>query len=146
NPAGKVKRRRTKRFRPQQCRGKIRQKEDFKGRATPRQTEVVALVRPLEAVELDLQRGCGRTSGACNCRRLNTGTAATKLNDFPYRLQRPNQCHKRRYRSFPSAQLRAAANAASIFAGDLPPAWAESGRPPPLPSTCGAISLIQSPA
>ena len=37
-------------------------------------------------------------------------------------------------------------SAAGIFSGDLPPAWARSGRPPPPPPTTGATSLSQLPA
>ena len=36
----------------------------------------------------------------------------------------------------------ARASAAPIFDGSVPPAWASSGRPPPLPPTIGAIWLI----
>ena len=42
--------------------------------------------------------------------------------------------------------LIACSSAAWILSGDLPPAWARSGRPPPPPPTIGATSLSQLPA
>jgi len=42
--------------------------------------------------------------------------------------------------------LGTAARASAIFSGWLPPAWAMSGRPPPLPPTSRATCLTISPA
>src|SRR5436190_1841343 len=48
--------------------------------------------------------------------------------------------------SFVAANWRAVSRAAGSLAGSLPPAWAMSGLPPPLPPVTCAASRTQSPA
>src|SRR5690606_39659829 len=48
--------------------------------------------------------------------------------------------------SFPATHSFTPASAAGRFSGWVPPAWAMSGRPPPLPPTCWATKLTSSPA
>ena len=49
-------------------------------------------------------------------------------------------------RPSPAPAARRRSKASSTLPGSRPPAWAKSGRPPPLPPTTAAISRIRSPA
>src|SRR5262249_4496580 len=76
--------------------------------------------------------GSGRINAACRSCDL-----FDRVEEVIHFLGQPRACNSALRLS------RALSSAAGICAGDLPPAWARSGRPPPPPPTTGATCLSQ---